>query len=145
MIQFTSSVQRSSHELLSGGKYLWAKRYFHLALFFLWASDVQLLGEARLVRDHCQGNCFAQVARKQPFHLLNSEAARVSMESRSKAGRQLKWQWQRPSRISTDTQTCRKFRRFEGIFFWNPESRCTQSMTVKTHRLFGWKIVNKGI
>lgn len=51
---------------------------------------MQILGEAKLVKIHCRGTCFAQVARKQPFHLLHSEAEEVNMESRSKALQQLR-------------------------------------------------------
>ena len=51
----------------------------------------------------------ARGARKQPFHLLHSEAVRVSMESRSKALRLLRWQWQSLACINADARTSGKF------------------------------------
>lgn len=103
---FPSCVYHDSHLLLIiGERHFLANCLFSSISFFLWACDVQFLGEAKLVKDHCRGTCFAQVARTQPFHLLHSEAARVSMESRSKAGHRLRWQWQRLANINTDIQT----------------------------------------
>lgn len=88
---FPSCVYHNSHLLLViGGRHSRANCLFSSLSFFLQACDVQILGEAKLVKIHCRGTCFAQVARKQPFHLLHSEAAEVNMESRSKALQQLR-------------------------------------------------------
>lgn len=122
---FPSCVYHDSHLLLIiGERHFLANCLFSSISFFLWACDVQFLGEAKLVKDHCRGTCFAQVARTQPFHLLHSEAARVSMESRSKAGHRLRWQWQRLANINTDIQTSGKFNwgRYEE-YLQHPEAR----------------------
>lgn len=103
---FPSCVYHNSHLLLViGVRRSRANCLFSSVSFFLWACDVQILGEAKLVKDHCRGTCFAQVARKQLFHLLRSEAAQVNMGNGSKALQQLRWQWQRLAHINTDTHT----------------------------------------
>lgn len=122
-----SCVYHNSHLLLViGGRRSLANCLFSSISFFLRACDVQFQGEAKLVKDHCRGTCFAQVARKQPFHLLHCKAMQVSMESRSKARQQLRWQWQRLAHINADTQTSGKFNwRGYGEYLQHPEARHT--------------------
>lgn len=100
----------NSHLLLVIGE--WhsrAKCLFSLHVFSLltsmWCANArrEREREAKLVKIHRRGTRFAQVARKQPFHLLHSEAAWVNMKSTSKAAQQPRWQWVGPVRINTDT------------------------------------------
>lgn len=97
----------NSHLLLViGERHSRAKCLFSLHVFSfltsMWCANArrEREREAKLVKIHRRGTRFA---RKQPFHLLHSEAVWVNMKSTSKAARQPRWQWVGPARINTNT------------------------------------------
>lgn len=128
-----------SQTLFSSGSFV-----FSFLFLCLRASDVQLLGEAKLVRDHCQGNCFAQVARKTA---VSSSEQWSSTSFSWKADQKLGVSWSDNDKdllVSALThKPAGSSEGWEDIFFiWNPELRCMQSMMCG----FGWgkKIERKG-
>lgn len=88
-----------------------SKLFIFLCFIFPVSMWCAIPGRGQTGSGSLPGDRLCSGCQKQPFHLLHSEAARVSMESRSKAGQQLRWQWRRLSHINADTQTSAKFER----------------------------------